>query len=81
MRGQVEIARHFVQLDSAFNLTTLFVFNLFFGLRENDIWVSLFLFLLERVSDSLSLSILVKRVFVESSFDTNFMHACHIYHV
>ena len=81
MRGQVEIARHFVQLDSALNLTTLFVFNLFFGLRENDIWVSLFLFLLERVSDSLSLSILVKIVFVESSFDTNFMHACHIYHV
>ncbi len=81
MRGEMEISWHLMKLNSSFQLATLVVFDLFLGLVEDDSWVSLFFFLLERVDDTLSFALLVERVFVQTAFDAHLVNSGHVDHV
>ena len=78
MRAQVEVPRHFVHPDLAFDLAALLVIELLLGRAIDNIWRALDCLLAEGVGDTLDLAICIECVLVQSAFVVDLVYARHI---
>lgn len=79
MRWYVEIARHFVYLYRADQPTSMLLVESFNGFLEYHVLAHLFFGIFACDFDFFEcFAIFIQDVFVESAFDVDYVHACHV---
>ena len=81
VRAQVEIARHLVDLDLAFDLAALLILKLPLCCAKDDVGVAIGRLLFDCIGDALDLAIDVEGVLVESAFHVHLVYTSHIDHI